>query len=266
MRRRGALAFRLGLGAAVTGCGGGLPLLHPARTLPLGGVRAAGGLTGQVALGGLAAAQRAGSDAIAATSGPNPAADSTYARSALVAAAVAPGIAPFVSARIGMGDSFEGGVVYSGRALRADLRRSWDLSPSMAFSVGLGGSAVLAGQSAAHEVQGLDLGGLTGWGADVPLLVGYESEAGLYMAWVGARVGFEQVSASGSHAGAPTAALDATRFWGGGVVGAAVGFRHVHFAAEVDASYASVRGEYAGVHGAVAGMTLAPSTAVWWTF
>jgi hypothetical protein len=44
--------------AALTGCGGGLPLLHPAQTLGEGEVRASAGFSGNVAVGGLSDALR----------------------------------------------------------------------------------------------------------------------------------------------------------------------------------------------------------------
>ena len=40
--------------AAAVGCGGGLPLLYPARTLATGVVRATGGTSGNFVVGGLA--------------------------------------------------------------------------------------------------------------------------------------------------------------------------------------------------------------------
>ena len=66
--------------------------------------------------------------------------------------------------------------------------------------------------------------------------------------------------------GTPPISLSATRFWGGGLVGVAVGFRHVHVAMELDASYATVTGEYNDTHARVQGVTLAPAAALWWLF
>jgi hypothetical protein len=45
-----------------------------------------------------------------------------------------------------------------------------------------------------------------------------------------------------------------------------VGFRHVHVAMELDASYASVSGDYNETHAHVAGVSLAPAAAFWWSF
>jgi hypothetical protein len=93
------------------------------------------------------------------------------------------------------------------------------------------------------------------------------------MAWLGLRAGWEHVdignltSVPGSPpAGGAPLALSATRFWGGGLLGVAVGFRHLHVAMELDASYASVTGDLAQTHASVRGVTLAPAAALWWRF
>jgi hypothetical protein len=107
----------------------------------------------------------------------------------------------------------------------------------------------------------------------VPLLLGYESVAGLYMVWVGARGGLEHDDISEVRSvpkdvtlGTPPVGLSATRYWGGGVLGLAVGFRHVHVAMELDAAYTSITGQYNGTHASVTGVALAPATALWWRF
>jgi hypothetical protein len=261
--------------AALVGCGGGLPLLHPARTLPAGDVRASGGFSANVATGGLANAMQ--SAQVEAAANPNipggPGVDETYARGALVAAAIAPGLAPLVGARVGMGSDFEGGLAYTGRSLRADLRRSFNVSPYWSLSVGAGGSAALYGHQDGGALPNVDLGQLHGWGADVPVLIGYGSEADLYMLWVGARAGWEHIDISELRTeskavtlGTPPISLSATRFWGGGLLGLAIGFRHVHVAMELDVSYADVAGDYDSTHSHVTGVTLGPAAAAWWHF
>jgi len=262
------------LGLAVVGCGGGLPLLHPAQTLPAGEVQAAAGFSGNIATAGLADAIRSAQvEAMAAGGVPGPpGTDPTYARGALVAASIGPGLSPFGGARIGVGAQVEGGLAYTGRSIRADVRRSFDLSPRWALSVGAGGSAALYGHQDGVVLPDVDLGELHGWGADVPVLVGYRSEGDLYMLWLGVRGGWEHVDISevssdnGITLGQAPVSLSATRFWGGALVGFAVGFRHVHVGVELDASYASVSGDYDDTHVQVSGITLAPATALWWRF
>jgi hypothetical protein len=257
---------------ALAGCGGGIPLLHPARTLKQGDVRVAGGFSGQIAVGSLANAMRdAESDPNAGTTAAQ--SDPVYAKGALVAASIAPGLAPLVGARVGIGWESEGGVAYTGRALRLDLRRSFDLSTHWSISIGAAGSAALYGHQEGSALPDVALNQLHGWGADVPLLVGYESDGGLYMLWLGARGGGEHIDISDVTSepksvvlGSQPISLSATRYWGGGLLGFAVGFRHVHVAFELDASYATVTGDYGGTHATVEGVTLAPSTALWWRF
>jgi hypothetical protein len=172
-----------------------------------------------------------------------------------------------------MGSHLEGGLAYTGRAVRADVRRSFDLSRHWSLSLGAGGTAALSGRQAGETLPNVDLGQLHGWGADVPLLVGYTSDGDLYHLWLGGRGGWEHVDISQVRSvpnapplGAPPVSLSATRFWGGGLLGLAVGFRHVHVAMEIDISYMSIGGDYAGTQAHVTGVALAPASSLWWDF
>jgi hypothetical protein len=258
-----------------TACGGGLPLLHPATTLGAGEIRAAAGFGGNVAAFGLADAVREANRV--ATANPNSTSptspDPTFAKGALAFAVVGPGLFPFAAARVGLGDAFEGGLAYTGRAVRADFRRSFRLGPSAALSLGAGGSATLYGHGDSAELPNVDLGRLHGWGADVPVLVGYHSDADLYFAWVGARASWQHLDIGEltSQPQSPTfamppAALSATSLSAGAVAGLAVGFRHVHVAVEIDSAYASIVGDYGAAHASASGLTLAPAAALWWRF
>lgn len=244
--------------------------MHPAQTLPTGQVRAQAGFSANVALGGFSSAISGAEADTTGSGGPPPhaASDPTFARGALAEASVGPALAPYVGARVGVGEQFEGGLAYTGRAVRADIRRSFELGRYWALSLGAGGSAVLYGQ----QNEGA-LAQLHGWGADVPLLVGFQSDGGLYALWVGARAGWEHVDISDVTSepktvtlGVSPAVLSATRWWGGGVLGFAVGFRHLHVALELDAAYANVSGSYNQTSVQVDGLTLAPAAALWWTF
>jgi hypothetical protein len=274
---RGALAgFALAaLTCAASGCAAGSPLLHPARTLPTGEVQGATGFSGNVALGSLADGLRnARQEAATNPAVPGgPGTDPTYAKGALVSASVAPGIAPFVAGRVGVGDHYEGGVTYTGRGARIDMRRSFELGGGTSLSVGAGGSGVFYGHENGGDLPNVDLGQVHGYGADVPLLFGWSSAEDLYSAWVGARGGWEHVDISEVRSepkavtlGTPPIGLSADRYFGGGVVGFAVGFRHVHVALEVDFAYESVSGSYNQTQASVAGFTLVPASALWWRF
>jgi hypothetical protein len=200
--------------------------------------------------------------------------DPTYAKGALIAAAVAPGVAPYVSARAGIGAQFEAGVIYSGRSARIDVRRSWNWD-SVSLSLGAGFSYIFYGDESASSLAYVDLDSIHGYGADIPVLVGWQSSAGLFMAWAGVRGGWENASisalssqpqASADAAPNTQVELTATRFYAGGLAGAAAGFRHVHVALEMDASYQTVSGTYVSVPVTVSGLTLAPGAALWVDF
>jgi hypothetical protein len=260
---------------ATLGCAGGMPLLHPARTLPTGEVRMATGFSANFATGGLAGAlDNARSEAAASQGnvpGP-PGTDETYARGALVAAAVAPGIAPFVAARVGTGDRYEGGIAYTGRGARIDMRRSYDWD-AISLSIGAGGSGLFYGHQDGGELPNVDLGQLRGYGFDVPVLIGWESQGGIYQAWAGVRGGGDHVSIEEVRSepkspglGSPPISLSATRWYGGGLVGFAIGFRHVHVALELDVAYQNLSGAYNSTQSSVDGISFTPAGAVWITF
>jgi hypothetical protein len=270
---KGPAAAKAVFALSLAHCGGGLPLLHPAQTMDPGEVRATTGFSASVATGELSTAVRA-ANAAGSTTG-SARMDESYVRGILATASVGPGLAPVVGARVGVARATEAGLAYTARAVRADARHSFGLSRSWALSLGAGASAVLRGQQVGDMTSDVDLGPLHGWGADVPVLVGYSSEGDLYRVWVGARAGVEQIDLSAvqalggsSAAQAATApiSLSAMRVWGGGLLGLAVGFRHTHVAMELDICYANVAGKYGGTHASVAGATLAPASSLWWDF
>ena len=263
------------LGAsALLGCGGAAPLLHPAQVLAPGDVRVVGGIAARAVVGGLGDELKAASNEAAAfqQQGTTPSIDSTYAAGALVAAAVAPDLSPAVGARVGVGGEFEGGILYTGRGVRADLRRAFRLGAKptpWALSIGLGLDAAFVGREE-HQLQGVDGQNLFGFGGDVPVLLGWRSTAGLYYAWIGARFGYEHdvIRAPGSE-NPPTVAaaeLVGDRFSIGGLVGVAIGFRHVHVALELEADYANVSGSFGNVSARVDGLALTPASALWVDF
>jgi len=267
----GRLVLLLSMGASAA-CAGGAPLLHPAKTLGRGEVRAVGGLSGEAVAGDFSGAIRAAQAEAAATNAQPT--DERYTKGALVAAAINPGIAPVVAARVGIGAQAEGGLTYTGRGVRIDLRRAFLFGEDHAFalSLGAGGSAALYGRLQGSPLPGVNLSDLRGWGADVPILLGYEAQGGLYMVWIGARAGWEHdtigalTTEGGPGLGVPPIGLSADRFWGGGLLGAATGFRHVHVAVEIQAAYQSVHGTFAGTRATIEGVSLVPATALWWDF
>ncbi len=202
------------------GCGGGLPLLHSVQVLPPGRVSAGAGLSGQVALQNLPSATGAVGT------------DQSNLETQLQNSTIAPAVAPWISARVGITGSNEAGLTYNGRAIRLDGRHSFKLNKknSLALSAGLGGELLLIGRprSGGQEPQSL-LGG----GFDVPLLFGWRSTAGLYSAWIGPRPGLTFVNgvlADGTAFSARDGRL-------GFVAGLSVGFRQVHVAMELGGAF-----------------------------
>ena len=261
----------------LAGCGGGGPLLHPARTLPLGEVRAAGGVSANVAPGSLGSELRAARDiatrdTTGTTSPGAPGTNPQYARGALVSAAIGPGLAPFVSARVGVGNHVEGGLAYTGRGVRVDMRRSFE-SGHWALSLGAGGTAELYGRQRGTDLPNVDLAQLHGYGVDVPILAGWDSDNGLYRIWFGPRGGYEHVivdtltsEPTASLSNAQQVRLSAKHWFAGGVFGLATGFNHIHVALEAQLAYQVVSGTYNGNDETVKGISITPATALWWTF
>jgi hypothetical protein len=273
-------AATLALAASVlTACGGGAPLLHPAHTLPEGDVTFAAGTSGRFALGSL---QRADSDLDAAAAIPGGAqtqkerqgfANGTFSR-----IAVAPGVAPFVAARVGLGHHNEAGLSYTGRGARLDGRHAFEW-PSLALSVGAAangafahpGDEPTAAPGAGSGLRTMTLTSLSGYGLELPVLFGYRSDADVVKLWTGLRAGFERDHFNVSLVEAPDALVaskgNATRYWGGGLVGFSIGLAPVEVRVEVDAAYESVHGALTLARGGdltgdVAGWSLTPAMAI----
>jgi len=206
--------------SAAIGCGGGSPLLHPVHVLSPGRVAAGAGLSGQVVL----------KDLPATTSPTSP--DQPSLETQLQTKTIAPSIAPWVSARIGIVGSNEAGLTYTGRAIRLDGRHAFQLNKknTLALSLGLGGELLLVGRPEPGQKEPQTL---LGGGVDVPFLFGWRSTAGLYSAWIGPRPGFSVVQGK-LEDGTAFSARDARL---GFVAGLRVGFRQVHVAMELGGAF-----------------------------
>jgi ferredoxin len=255
-RRWGALLASASLGA----CGGSSPLLHPAHVEPQGTVVAGAGVSGQLTLGG---AEQAAIDAQAASvEGAVPSDPRTYRRGAIALASFAPGADPWVGARVGLGGQNEAGLTYSGRSIRVDARHAFG-DERWALSAGLGAHGVLRQRNDEPALRNLDLNEVNGYGFDLPLLAGWQSDAGLVRAWGGLRVGYERLNGRVGLGEPDPVSLSAWRAWGGGLVGLAMGFRHVYVALELDAAYHTAKGKLGGEGGySIDGLTLAPGGAL----
>ena len=201
-----------------------------------------------------------------------------FVQGALVRFAAAPGVAPFAAARVGLGNHNEAGLSYSGRSLRLDGRHAFEWE-SVAFSLGLAGAGVLAraGDRPEDGPSGSDRGlrtaeltSVRGYGLELPLMFGYRSSADVVMLWAGLRGGFERDSFDAVLVDWPDTPLAtsgaASRFWGGGLVGFAVGLPPIQVRTEVNVAYETVQGYLltggGKLEGDVAGWSLTPGLAI----
>lgn len=266
---------------AVVGCGGGTPLLHPAHPLPRERVSMGAGVSTQLVTGG--ASRRIDAARQTMTDGAVSSDDerASWVGGALAYSLLAPGLAPWVGARVGLGHSAEAGMTYTARAVRLDGRYALE-GDSVAASAGLGASGVLARPSSdppgeargdrQERIPGLDIGGVSGFGFDVPLLVGWRSRGSVLQSWLGARGGFERLRGTAvvrialEPSQQEDARFEAERWYALGVVGVGLTLHPVTIALELDAGYQKGSGmltlKDGRTDGRFDGVTLAPGLAV----
>lgn len=247
--------------SALLGCGGGAPLLHPAQPLAPDSVSFGAGLSGQFASSDVGdAIDRGRAAAAGSLSGAEQA--NAYARGVLLEALVSPRISPWISARVGLPHRTEAGLTYTGRTLRLDGRYVIPWGDEWALSIGAGGSAILfnpdssappdgAPVAATRAEFGLDA---KGWGADVPILVGYQPVDGFVDVWLGARAGFEHLSGDllSNVDDSRSARFDAegSRFWTSALAGFSLGVPPVWLRFELAGTFHAISGEVRGPSGA----------------
>lgn len=267
-------AWALAAALPLVGCGGGAALLHGAHTLGDGKTSLGAGVSGTF-LTGEAVDQLRAAKAVPLSPGGSPSlpmaaseeARSAYARGAAAALAFGPGVAPWLSARVGLPHDTEAGITFTGRAVRADARYALQ-SESLALSVGAGASAPLLSRNGETALQGLSLGpksGLGSFGVDAPVLVGWRSASGVVSVWAGPRFGYERLRVDASFgiespSLAGEIALD--RVYYGGVVGMAIGFRHLYGAFELDIHHQSSSGRALDLDVSSTALSLAPAAAL----
>lgn len=237
------------LGPAVllaAGCGAGVPLLHGVHPLDPGEVSVGAGISGHMVRGPLATSMRA------EDKDDGEAAPAHAAVAAVLCAAQEPTLAPWVGSRIGIGSSSDAGLTYTGREVRLDARRAWTFG-AWAVSAGAGLGAVLWRQRQAGDdgeaARSIHTSTQTGFGLDIPVLVGWRSSPDVVQAWTGLRGGHERLGEdlhySPDGRDSASSSLDATarRWYIGPVVGLAVGVEPVWIAFELAAAYQSIRGD-----------------------
>ncbi len=222
--------------ASLSGCGGGVPLLHPAHALDPGRTAFAFGVSDRFVLG---SAQDALDDARQPAPGAPPE-GARAARGALVALAEGPAVAPYVAARVGIPGTNEAGLSYSGQALRGDLRHAFEWGKS-ALSAGLGVTGRGFGQST-YDLPSTDLSHAHGLGVDLPILLGYRTDADLISVWGGVRGSYDHWSGTVSLDPKPAFELGASRLALGPIFGMSLGLPPFWVSAELELDYAHVTG------------------------
>ncbi len=251
-RGTGFSAFwTLALGAI--GCGGSVPLLHPAHPLEPEQLSAGVGLSSLHLAGEVGKVVRDQDTQPEGSVGAGTAAHG----------ALAPALAPWFGMRVGLDHGLDGGLALSGRSVRADLRHAWQ-SRHLALSTGLGADSVLSQQASRTSylsVGGVDTGSTMGWGLDVPLLFGARTDARSVEGWVGARTGYQHsatdlglpVTASSSAESDgevdPGLGASADDVWAGAVVGIALGVAPVWLVLEAQGSFHWLWGSYESAEG-----------------
>ena len=201
-------------------------MLHPAHVLPYGETSVGAGLSGQLALRPITSSAKAVSPNVGSFQD----------------LGVAPGVAPWVSGRMGIANSNETGLIYDGRSIRIDARHAFSFG-KLTLSTELGVSGIVA-----HPIgSGRDASGVYGAGADLPVLLGLKSTSDIYSLWFGPRAGFEILGGRlqfGDGTAPSLYDVSARHVYGGLVAGLRVGFRHVHAVIELDANYHWVDGSF----------------------
>lgn len=230
--------------AALTGCGGGVPLMHPVHPLPDGDVTVGAGFSGTVPIS------------------PSQLNTVDTADRALEEGAFAPGLAPWVSGRMGLPEDFEAGLTYTGRSARVDGRHAFVFGDT-ALSLGIGASGLLPKRD---DELGMRVGG---FGFDVPVLFGWRSDADIYSVWVGPRGGAEYLNGQREVGQDP---VDPDLFlvediggwhaYAGGVLGMRIGFRYVFATLELDGAMHWAGGNVGETDVTLSQFSLAPAGAI----
>ncbi|HEY6727747.1 MAG TPA: hypothetical protein VI197_27120 [Polyangiaceae bacterium] len=271
---------------ALLGCGAGAPLLHPVHPLAPGKLAGSSGVSAHFAPPD---AQRAIDRTSRASVDERAQDEQAAVDGALAQTLSAPGLAPWFSIRAGLVEAAEGGISYTGRRARADLRYAYVMDQT-AFSVGAGATGIMPAIGAdpptqacddpelcpdpivddTHsEIPGVDTGSTSGWGLDLPLLVGWRSDPGIVAFWTGVRARFEQISGEIRYetgAGPRTAHAEGDRWVFQGVVGFSVGIKPIWALFELSPAYERLSGNVnleSGVMGSrLEGFSFSPAIAL----
>lgn len=229
--------------AATTACAATSPVLVEPRLQHEGDVRLQLGAAAAAPIGGDLAAVREARELLA-----RPTTAPVESERALPAAAVAygarPGVAPVFRATVGLSKLVEANLQYGGGDVSVAGRwllfesRTTDAGATT-LTVGVGGRALLRARPEDGYASGLLGENIHGYGMFAPVILGWQSDAGLLVAYLAATFGYQQVAGRVSFGGGTDAErgrdLSIGHFSGAGTVGVGVGFRKVRVVAELGA-------------------------------
>jgi hypothetical protein len=230
--------------------------LHPAQTLPVGGMTIGAGVSGHFGSGEINSLIDDGRSA-AGNPLTTPEAANAYAKGLLTNALVAPGASPWVSARVGILENTEAGLTYTGRSLRLDGRYAFELDEQWTLSLGLGASGMVLTPErrptqfdpmaeVPNNPEAEFEPSAKGWGADLPVLLGVKLLAGFGDVWFGPRLGFEHLTGSlRLERNDPASSLvdaEGSRLWAGLVAGFSLGIPPLSLRFELTSTYQRLSG------------------------
>lgn len=271
MNRTVALALLPVLGGV--GCAATSPVLVEPRLQQEGDVRLQVGAAAMAPVGGDVDAVREARDRIANTT-TTPLENDKGLAAAAVAYGARPGVSPVVRATVGLSKVVEANLQYGGRDISVAGR--WQLVESRTadagattLSIGLGGRALLRGRPEDGYATGLVSDDLRGYGAFAPVILGWQSDAGLLTAYLAAMIGWEQIDGhiafgGGADAGRPRA-LTIGHLTGGVTLGVGVGFRAVRVIVELGARHDSLDTKLDDKQATIGLWSLTPAFSLGWT-
>jgi hypothetical protein len=231
--------------ATSAGCAATAPLLVEPRLLKPGDARIQVGGAALAPIAGDADALRDARAALARPSDPGSPVGAAADASALdaaapglvLAAATKPGIAPVVRTGFGITSLVEGSVRYGGRDLGGGVRWSlyeWRTRQATAVNLSLGADVrgILPRVDDRELVAGAVFRTGGGFGGSIPIVLAWQSDAGLVVAYVGAQIGGDSLRAT-LGVGEASQAVTVTRLFAAATAGLGIGFRRLRVLTEL---------------------------------
>lgn len=164
---------------------------------------------------------------------------------AAIAYAVRPGFAPVARATVGLQTNLEASIRYGGRDLGVGLRyvlieERTETAGAVTLSLGADARTILRHRPEDGLLGRAITDDVKGFGGTVPVILGWQSDANLVTAWLGALVGYDAVTARFAlpdlevdMANAPFRSLTAHRTFAAATLGVGLGFRGVRAGVEL---------------------------------